>query len=421
MIADLWVDIKEAPVGCVPLFSCAAETVEDVEPVLMVTVWAAARRLCSHSGDWRLPCGSCSLLLLHLCELIRGSSGWALHAGHFVAQVAYAERVLHSAAVEQTRGLSGRYDGQEWPLDYLAVELAGLELSIDQARQVIVEALSQALPWEVVLPRDAESRPSRHGVHRGELEIAARQGWDQPQRWQVEERVRAAAVVAMNEAHFILSCVGAGVSLIPKVGAPHPDVAGYTASLTAMDADLRREFAGRSLAVDLTLHALRQAWAQSTDARPASATWLMLCSDLAALPGVPSERADGRWPWILPHLVPTTSLVGELPANPTYGQVRAYLIDRQGDGCAMCQIQRRGWEATRGTPIPAGLIGPADHMDHNHDTGLVRGMLCARCNTMLEPAGQVSRDEVWLAYTQNPPIGDHTVMWRPSSGSAERR
>lgn len=44
----------------------------------------------------------------------------------------------------------------------------------------------------------------------------------------------------------------------------------------------------------------------------------------------------------------------------------------QGGGCAICN--KKLDESTR------GLIG---HVDHNHDTGKVRGILCSNCNTGL--------------------------------------
>jgi hypothetical protein len=46
------------------------------------------------------------------------------------------------------------------------------------------------------------------------------------------------------------------------------------------------------------------------------------------------------------------------------------LLDSQGGGCACC-----------GTKIPGGK--GAFHVDHNHETGQVRGLLCHRCNTAI--------------------------------------
>jgi Recombination endonuclease VII len=45
------------------------------------------------------------------------------------------------------------------------------------------------------------------------------------------------------------------------------------------------------------------------------------------------------------------------------------LLSRQGGGCAICGQQRRPRERL--------------HVDHDHGTGEVRGILCTRCNTVL--------------------------------------
>jgi predicted nucleic acid-binding Zn ribbon protein len=45
------------------------------------------------------------------------------------------------------------------------------------------------------------------------------------------------------------------------------------------------------------------------------------------------------------------------------------LIEAQGNRCMICQGEWRGWNG----------LGP--HIDHNHLTGEVRGLLCGECNT----------------------------------------
>lgn len=55
----------------------------------------------------------------------------------------------------------------------------------------------------------------------------------------------------------------------------------------------------------------------------------------------------------------------------TYGITQAEvdaLIEAQGNLCAICRGERNG-------------AGTRLHIDHCHDTGRVRGMLCSKCNT----------------------------------------
>lgn len=59
----------------------------------------------------------------------------------------------------------------------------------------------------------------------------------------------------------------------------------------------------------------------------------------------------------------------------TYGlTIDSYndLLESQGGGCAICGAK----ESTRGNGKTSRLV-----VDHNHDTGEVRGLLCHLCNT----------------------------------------
>lgn len=60
------------------------------------------------------------------------------------------------------------------------------------------------------------------------------------------------------------------------------------------------------------------------------------------------------------------------------------LFDRQGGRCAIC---REG-------PDGAGRKYGHLNVDHDHDTGLVRGLLCSRCNTALG----LLRDDLEIVY-----------------------
>jgi hypothetical protein len=57
-----------------------------------------------------------------------------------------------------------------------------------------------------------------------------------------------------------------------------------------------------------------------------------------------------------------------------YGATRAELISRLGARCGCCgtinEPTRRGW-----------------HIDHDHHTGRIRGLLCLRCNTGIGKLG----------------------------------
>ena len=58
------------------------------------------------------------------------------------------------------------------------------------------------------------------------------------------------------------------------------------------------------------------------------------------------------------------------------------LLDRQGGGCAIC-----------GRPPTPGI---SLHVDHDHATGAIRGLLCFRCNNALGDFDD-DRDRLWAA------------------------
>lgn len=101
-------------------------------------------------------------------------------------------------------------------------------------------------------------------------------------------------------------------------------------------------------------------------------------------------------------------------AGMSRGEKRAALLVIQGNACAVC-----------------GAAGP-DRADHDHDTGLLRGMLCKSCNVMegktrLRPCG--ISDEVLArfdAYRAKPPAGkvwfwDFPDDWSAADTAAVRQ
>ncbi len=405
--------------------SCYEGNYECLEPGLAALVLTTTATQCLHEPGQGFACRSCAPLLQRISEGIRSSSYWVSHDGHFHAQIDWAERLLVAAGLvaEDLTGLTRRYDGQQWPLDYLVDALGGLDLSVEQVQRLISIAQHENRP-AADDDAAADHRPPRAAVTRAELEIAARLQWVQPQRWELEERVRAAATRAVNEASFVASCRRAGVGLIPKLSAPDGGVVGFSAYLEHLDPPHRREFSGHSLAPDLTLPALRNRWdvGEAPGGRQAWFTWLALCPDAQSPAGPPEERVDGRWRWLLPQLAVESPLSSPLPGlrgDPSSREVRDFLLARQGNACAMCQIQRHDWQAVRGVPVPPELLGRPVHLDHDHASDRVRGLLCVACNTLREPIGRVAQGDAWTVYTTDPPIGDRLVPYhraRPDTG-----
>jgi hypothetical protein len=78
------------------------------------------------------------------------------------------------------------------------------------------------------------------------------------------------------------------------------------------------------------------------------------------------------------------------PAFPRINQLRgqfglsvvglAAIVEQQGGRCAICRCALQG--------------GRRQHVDHDHVTGMVRGVLCSRCNTAI---GQLCDDPVVIA------------------------
>jgi len=57
------------------------------------------------------------------------------------------------------------------------------------------------------------------------------------------------------------------------------------------------------------------------------------------------------------------------------------LVIQQHDACAICTVEFGTEDNVKGA------------IDHDHETGAVRGVLCRHCNTML---GRIADDREWL-------------------------
>ena len=128
--------------------SCYEGNYECLEAGLAALVLTTTATQCPHEPGQGFACRSCAPLLQRISEGIRSSSYWVSHDGHFHAQVDWAERLLAAAglAAEGLSGLSRRYDGQRWPLDYLVDALAGLDLSVEQVQRLICIAQHEHRP-----------------------------------------------------------------------------------------------------------------------------------------------------------------------------------------------------------------------------------------------------------------------------------
>lgn len=95
-------------------------------------------------------------------------------------------------------------------------------------------------------------------------------------------------------------------------------------------------------------------------------------------------------------------------ANTPIARIRAALIETFGPGCALC-----------GTT--------AQNIDHDHDTGMVRGLLCERCNVIVDLCPHVDRCPA-ADYLTHPPARALAIAYpnrgrklvRPKPDAAQR-
>ena len=153
--------------------SCYEGNYECLEPGLAALVLTTTATQCLHEPGQGFACRSCAPLLQRISEGIRSSSYWVSHDGHFHAQIDWAERLLAAGGLlaEGLSGLTRRYDGQQWPLDYLVEALAALDLSVEQVQRLICIAQHENTP-AADGDAAADHRPPRAAVTRAELELS---------------------------------------------------------------------------------------------------------------------------------------------------------------------------------------------------------------------------------------------------------
>jgi len=82
--------------------------------------------------------------------------------------------------------------------------------------------------------------------------------------------------------------------------------------------------------------------------------------------------------------------------NITADEWDAILVFQNGV-CALCEEALVKWGKNKGKPKPL-------HTDHDHHTGLTRGILCVGCNRKMPTWMTVEWLEGALRYMKNPPV-----------------
>lgn len=382
------------------------EVWESTDQVLLAVVNAAAAPLQDPEG---ILSDSNALQLAALAERIMNSAFTPRDPDTFIA---YRDAALLSGILTNRRGAECRVDQlyAAWDsgLAYGPELVEAVGVSIDQAHVFIdvFEDLTADIWADGADPdlRHEILTSPRPSYTPAERRIAEDHGLAEPVPLILHGLVRRAALESRSEASFIRYCRMLGVQLTPRINPDDQSVTGMSCSLIEGH---RREYAAGKLSRTLTLPRLRPLWVPSCAASRGRA-WAAWNQDVLHREPPPAP-SPGRWRWAPED---TPSALAAPPDQTTHrGEVWAWLFARQSGACAMCTIRWHHWSQIRDTTIPPELLRPPTVVDHDHDTGLVRGLLCNWCNSDRDPFGAARGDYVAQLHRADPPAAGHHWMY----------
>jgi hypothetical protein len=202
--------------------------------------------------------------------------------------------------------------------------------------------------YGLVLLESREAERGTRGLSPAEQTRQVRTGAPEAKRTTVHRKVRAAAMVASDEAEFVRRCRRSGLMLRPRFAAGRDDVVvGYSAALRPPDGETALWCSGGKLARDLALPRLREYWPDSpAHASAAVAEWTAARRGQRVVsPGAEAHDPDPtKWS---EHAEQLKALREQLRAVPADDQATWSHVARQVSGTLAA------WSnATEATPGP---------------------------------------------------------------------